>query len=121
MRTCTHAHIRTHSNEEAGVEIIGQDQYPEAIIIPSTHKTEKNERVRVLLYLETIMAQTRPSDDTLDKLMPWKEWKKVLIHHMPDMSDDKLKSVFKLVDQDKDNKVSIWQCLEKLRAHAPEP
>ena len=104
--------------QEASIQIIEQDEYAEEIIIPQTHKTVKSERTRVLLYLESIMSQTEPSDANLDKLMPWKEFKKALIHQMPDMSNDQLKGVFKFVDQDKDGKVSLRQCLEKLRAHA---
>ena len=103
--------------QEASIQIIEQSECPETIIIPWTHSTERNERTRVLLYLQSIMVQNRPSDSTLDELMPWHEWKKLLTHGMPDMSNDKLKGVFKLVDQDKDGKISLRQCLEELRAH----
>ena len=41
----------------------------EAMIIPRTYQTEKNPRKRVLLYLESIVAQTKPSDATLNKPM----------------------------------------------------
>ena len=54
---------------ETSIQILERDDFVEAIIIPRTYKTEKNPRKRVLLYLVSIVGQTKPSDATLNKPM----------------------------------------------------
>ncbi len=45
-------------------------------------------------------AQTLSHTHTYVLTQPWKEWKKVLKYHMPDIDEAKLKDVFKEIDQD---------------------
>ena len=77
-RAHTHTHTLPHAHyirdgktlpTETSIHILERDDFLEAMIIPRTYKNEKNPRKRVLLYLESIVAQTKPSDATLNKLM----------------------------------------------------
>jgi hypothetical protein len=45
-------------------------------------------------------THSRTHSLSLSHTQPWKEWKKVLKYHMPDMDEAKLKDVFKEVDDD---------------------
>jgi hypothetical protein len=71
-RSLTHAHYIRNGKTlptETSIQILEREDFVEAMIIPRTYQTEKNPRRRVLLYLESIVAQTKPSDATLNKLM----------------------------------------------------